>query len=399
MKKGPLFWAALAALGLGAAGLLLHRDSPPPFPPRPRPQEPAPVPVPWAGLALLAGLGGAAFFLSKRAAPAQGRALKVLSSVPVAQNQRLVTVRFGSRVLLLGQGSSQITALAATADPEEIKLLEPEAAPEEPGAAGRGWPQAFLENLGWAGRYGRTALRALPLAACLVLAASAAHAQQLQLPLGLGFEAAKSPQQTVGALQTLLLMSALAFVPALILMATSFTRIVIVLSLLRQAMGLQQVPPNQVIVALSLFLTLFVMRPQLDAMNQSALRPYLAGAIGHAEAFKRAEGPLRSFMLAQTRRKDLQSFTTMSGVKDAQEVPLTVLVPAFLASELKTAFQIGFTLFIPFLLVDMIVASILMSMGMVMIPPAMVSMPFKLLLFVLIDGWNLVLSGLAAGFR
>lgn len=393
MNRGPAFWAALAALGLGAAGLFYSLPSAPPAPPA---EQSAPgFPGSWPGPVLLLALLAAALAFGKKKREQASRALKVLGAVPISQNQRLVTVRFGNRVLLLGQTSSQINMLAGTSLPEEIKQLEPVPAAEEGGALSR-----FLSAPGGAAKPRSASLWAVPLALGLLLAASAAQAQQLPQALNsLGFEAARSPQQAVSSVQMLILMSVLAFAPALVLMVTSFTRIVIVLSLLRQAIGLPQIPPNPVIVALSLFLTLFVMRPQLSAINDAALEPYLKGRISHTEAFKRAEAPLRGFMMAQTRRKDLQTFASMSGVKNAAEIPLTVLIPSFVTSELKTSFQIGFLLFIPFLLVDMIVASILMSMGMVMIPPAMISMPFKLLLFVLIDGWSLVLSGLAASFK
>lgn len=394
MKLGAAFWAALAALGLGAAGLLYSL----PAGPAPRDLAPGPsLPGSWTGIVAALALTAGALAFGKKKKAAAARAIKVLGSVPIAQNQRLVTVKFGNRVLLLGQSASQINILADTSQPEEIKQLEPEPGPAagEPGALSK-----LISASGWAARPRPSALWAVPLALGFLLAASPSHAQQLpQVVNSLGFEAAHSPQQAVGSLQILILMSVLAFVPALVLMLTSFTRILIVLSLLRQAIGLPSIPPNQIIVALSLFLTLFVMRPQLAAINTNALEPYMKGRISHTEAFKRAEPPMRAFMLAQTRRKDLQTFASMSGVTNAAEIPLTVLIPSFITSELKTAFQIGFLLFIPFLLVDMIVASILMSMGMVMIPPAMISMPFKLMLFVLIDGWNLVLSGLAASFH
>jgi hypothetical protein len=210
-------------------------------------------------------------------------------------------VKFGNRVLLLGQSASQINILADTSSPEEIKQLEPEPAPE---GAESGTISRLFAGSAWAGKPRSAALWIVPLALGLMLAASAAQAQQFPNIAGINFEAARSPQQAVGSVQILILMSVLAFVPALILMVTSFTRIIIVLSLLRQAIGLPQIPPNQVIVALSLFLTLFVMRPQLAAINEAALDPYLKGRISHTEAFKRAEPPLRAFMMAQTRRQD-----------------------------------------------------------------------------------------------
>ncbi|MDD1792447.1 flagellar type III secretion system pore protein FliP [Enterovibrio makurazakiensis] len=201
-------------------------------------------------------------------------------------------------------------------------------------------------------------------------------------------------------LQILALMTALGFLPAIVILMTSFTRIVVVMSILRQAMGLQQTPSNQVIIGIAMFLTLFVMSPVIDRMNVSAVQPYLNEEISSREAFDRVQVPLREFMLKQTRVKDLETFVNMSG-SDATEpelVPMTVLIPAFITSELKTAFQIGFMLFLPFLIIDLVVASVLMAMGMMMLSPMIVSLPFKLMLFVLVDGWNLILSTLAGSF-
>ncbi|ATG73205.1 flagellar biosynthetic protein FliP [Zobellella denitrificans] len=201
-------------------------------------------------------------------------------------------------------------------------------------------------------------------------------------------------------LQVLALMTALSFLPAIVIMMTSFTRIIVVLSILRQALGLQQSPSNQVLIGISLFLSFFIMAPVLDRVNGEALQPYLAEDIGSREALARAELPVRDFMLAQTRVKDLDTFLTIAGVEvdSEEEVPLRVLIPAFVTSELKTAFQIGFMLFLPFLVIDLVVASILMAMGMMMLSPMLVSLPFKLMLFVLVDGWNLIMGTLANSF-
>jgi flagellar biosynthesis protein FliP len=202
-------------------------------------------------------------------------------------------------------------------------------------------------------------------------------------------------------IQTLLFFTALSFIPALLLLMTGFTRIVIVLSLVRQALGTQAAPPNQVIVGLSLFLTFFVMAPTFDKIYDTAYAPFAAGTLAGDEAMKRGVLPLREFMLKQTRQSDVQLFAKLAKlpaeVKGA-DVPLTVLVPAFVTSELKSAFQIGFMIFIPFLVIDMIVASVLMSLGMMMLSPVLVALPFKLMLFVLADGWNLLLGSLAASF-
>ena len=202
-------------------------------------------------------------------------------------------------------------------------------------------------------------------------------------------------------IQTLLFFTALSFLPAVLLLMTGFTRIVIVLSLLRQAMGTQAAPPNQVVVGLSLFLTFFVMGPTLDKVYDSAYKPFAANEIAFDEALKRGEVPMREFMLKQTRQADVQLFAKLAklppGVK-GEQVPLRVLVPAFVTSELKSAFQIGFLVFVPFLVIDMVVASVLMSLGMMMLSPVLVALPFKLMLFVLADGWNLLLGSLAASF-
>jgi flagellar biosynthetic protein FliP len=202
-------------------------------------------------------------------------------------------------------------------------------------------------------------------------------------------------------IQTLLFFTALGFLPAVLLLMTGFTRIVIVLSLLRQALGTQAAPPNQVIVGLSLFLTLFVMGPTLDRVHADAWQPYAASQIAFDEALRRGEAPMRSFMLQQTRQSDVQMFARLARLPESvpgEQVPMRVLVPAFVTSELKTAFQIGFTVFIPFLIIDMVVASVLMSLGMMMLSPVLVALPFKLMLFVLADGWNLLLGSLVASF-
>ncbi len=202
-------------------------------------------------------------------------------------------------------------------------------------------------------------------------------------------------------IQTMLAFAAMSFLPAVLLLMTSFTRIVIVLSLLRQAMGLQTTPPNQVIVGLALFMTLFVMGPTLDRIYQEAYVPYTEQKIGFESALDKGAEPLRGFMLRQTREADLSLFAKMGRVdakQTAEQMPMRVLIPAFVTSELKTAFQIGFMVFIPFLIIDMIVASVLMSMGMMMLSPVLVSLPFKLMLFVLADGWTLLLGSLVASF-
>ena len=201
-------------------------------------------------------------------------------------------------------------------------------------------------------------------------------------------------------LQILGLMTMLGFLPAMVILMTSFTRIVVVMSILRQAMGLQQTPSNQVIIGIAMFLTFFIMAPVFDKINNTAIQPYINEEINAREAFDVAQVPMKEFMLAQTRIKDLETFVNMSGVEveNPEDVPITVIIPAFITSELKTAFQIGFMLFLPFLIIDLVVASVLMAMGMMMLSPMIVSLPFKLMLFVLVDGWNLILSTLAGSF-
>jgi len=199
-----------------------------------------------------------------------------------------------------------------------------------------------------------------------------------------------------------LVISFLSLLPAILVMFTSFTRIVVVLSLLRQAIGSQQIPPNPVIIGLSLFLTLFVMYPTVNVENQDSIAPYMEKQITLVQAVQRAEEPVKTFMLRQTREKDIALFLSLGKEKapaSPKELSMRIVVPAFAISELKSAFEIGFLLFLPFLIIDMVVASVLLSMGMMMLPPAMVSMPFKLLLFVLVDGWNLVVGSVVRSFQ
>ena len=202
-------------------------------------------------------------------------------------------------------------------------------------------------------------------------------------------------------LQILIFMTALGFIPAAIIMMTSFTRIVVVMAILRQAFGLQQTPSNQVIIGLTLFLTMFIMTPVYHQVNEIAIQPYMAEQKTSVQALNDAKIPVRAFMLEQTRLKDLDTLAQMAGITQVEQptdLPMTVIIPAFIISELKTAFQIGFMLFIPFLIIDLVVASILMAMGMMMLSPMIVSLPFKLMLFVLVDGWNLVIGTIATSY-
>lgn len=213
--------------------------------------------------------------------------------------------------------------------------------------------------------------------------------------------AADGSQQYTVSLQILAIMTALTLLPALAMMMTSFTRIIVVFAILRQALGLQQTPSNQILLGLALFLSIFIMTPVFQQVNENALQPYIDETITAQEALAQAEIPFRTFMSAQTRESDLQLFMELSdtpAVASIDEVPLTVLIPAFVTSELKTAFQIGFLLFIPFLVIDLVVASVLMAMGMMMLSPIIISLPFKIMLFVLIDGWAMIIGTLAMSF-
>jgi flagellar biosynthetic protein FliP len=235
----------------------------------------------------------------------------------------------------------------------------------------------------------------------LVALPTLALAQGAGLPAFTSTPSGGGGQTYTLSLQTLLLLTSLSFLPAALLMMTSFTRIIIVLSLLRQALGTQASPPNQVLIGLSLFLTFFIMSPVFDRIYTEAYQPLSENRIQLGEAMDKGAVPLRAFMMKQTRESDLALFVRMSkspAPKTAEDIPMRVLIPAYIASELKTAFQIGFAVFVPFLIIDMVVASILMSMGMMMVSPAIVALPFKIILFVLVDGWNLLLGSLAQSF-
>ncbi len=231
---------------------------------------------------------------------------------------------------------------------------------------------------------------------------STGQAQALGLPtITFGVEDANTPQQVSTALQVLFVLTIISVAPAILLMTTCFTRIVIVLGFVRQAMGTQNMPPTQVILGLSLFLSFFVMSPTLNTINEQALQPYMNEQIDQATALEKAVAPMRDFMFSQVREDELTLLTEITmkdEPTDIQDVPTMTLIPAFMLSELKRAFQMGFMIYIPFLVIDMIVASILMSMGMMMLPPVIISMPFKLLLFVLVDGWSLVVGSLIKSF-
>ena len=226
--------------------------------------------------------------------------------------------------------------------------------------------------------------------------------QAVNLPtLSLGVKDAATPQEVSTALQVLFVLTILSVAPAILLMTTAFTRIVIVLGFVRQAMGTQNMPPNQIIIGLSLFLTFFVMSPVFNQINTSALQPYMEKQITQKEALDKAIGTMREFMFSQVQENELQlliDITKKEQPADRKDISTTILIPAFMLSELKLAFQMGFMIYVPFLVIDMIVASVLMSMGMMMLPPIVISLPFKLLLFVLVDGWHLVVGSLMKSF-
>ena len=235
----------------------------------------------------------------------------------------------------------------------------------------------------------------------MLLGVTTPASAEIGLPALTSTPAAGGGQTYNLSLQTLLLLTSLSFLPAILLMMTGFTRIIIVLSLLRSAIGTPSAPPNQVLIGLALFLTFFVMSPVLDKIYTEAYLPYSESKMDFPQAVDKGIVPLKAFMLRQTRESDLALFVRISNnepLQSADQVPLRILVPAYVTSELKTAFQIGFVIFIPFLIIDMVVASVLMSMGMMMVSPAIISLPFKIMLFVLADGWNLIIGSLAQSF-
>lgn len=220
--------------------------------------------------------------------------------------------------------------------------------------------------------------------------------------IGINIDPGQKPSDVASSIQILFLLTILSLAPAILIMMTSFTRIIIILSFLRNALGTQQMPPNQVLVGFALFLTFFIMAPIGTEINAQALQPYSRGEITQQVAFNKAITPVRTFMLKQTREKDLALFVKLSKMQAPQtkeEIPTSIVIPAFIISELKTAFQVGFIIFIPFLVIDMVVSSTLMSMGMMMLPPVMISLPFKILLFIMVDGWNLTTQSIVSTFK
>ncbi len=239
---------------------------------------------------------------------------------------------------------------------------------------------------------------ALVLFVCLAQSSWA----QVSLPsLQLGLKSSSQPTEVVGVLQMLLLLTVLTLAPAILIMMTAFTRIIVILSFVRQALGTNSMPPNQLLMGLALFLTFLIMGPTFTKINDNAIQPYLAGKIVQSIAIDEARKPIQEFMLKATRPKDIELFNRIAGRSEKMsinEVPFMTLVPAFMISELKTAFQMGFVIYLPFLILDMVVASVLMAMGMMMLPPVVISLPFKLMLFVLVDGWQLIVGSIVKSF-
>lgn len=236
-----------------------------------------------------------------------------------------------------------------------------------------------------------------------VITCSVAAEPAFPIPnVDINIKAAETPKEVALSLQALFILTILSLAPAIIIMVTSFTRIIIVLSFTRSAVGTQQMPPNQALIGLALFLTFFIMTPVISEVNESAIKPFMNQQIDQEIATKRAMEPIRRFMFKYTREKDLALFLKLGQVENSiilEDIPTTSLIPAFIISEMKTAFEIGFFLYIPFFIIDMVVASTLMSMGMMMLPPVMISLPFKILLFVMVDGWNLIIRSLLLGFK
>jgi flagellar biosynthesis protein FliP len=249
-------------------------------------------------------------------------------------------------------------------------------------------------------RWGRFVALLLVIAMAGIISASAQNAPLIPFKLNLGVEAGQQPRDVDVGIKVLFAITLLSLAPSIILLMTSFTRIVIVLSFIRSALSLQGTPANQIIIGLSLFMTYFIMDPVWKKIDANALQPYMANQISSQDAMEQAAAPIRTFMLAQTRPKDLELFVSLAkiGPTSPSELPLKVVIPGFIISELRTAFQMGFLLFVPFILIDIVVATILMSLGMMMMPPATISLPLKILLFVLVDGWELITRSLLQSF-
>ncbi len=347
-----------------------------------------------------------------------GAMMQVVERIGTGPRQGVVLLRVGSRVMVVGSGEGQ-----------PVLLGELDGTDREAAIAATSRSSGITRSLTAPVGQFRTVLSRVGLMLALAAAPAVANAQEITAPaptvtsrqtpqaagpVVAGPTSPTAPQvnfsvgsgagkfELSGAVGVVVMMGVLTILPALFLMMTGFARILIVLSFLRSAIGTQSAPPTQLLVAIAVILTAVVMRPTLEEANTTALQPYLRGEIGQVEAYQQAVIPMREFMLANTRDRDLAVFAEMTGtdsVETIEELPTMTVVSAFVTSELRTAFQMGFVLFIPFLVIDLIVASVLMSMGMFMLPPVMVSLPFKLLLFVLADGWALVMQNLVSSFR
>jgi flagellar biosynthesis protein FliP len=376
-----------------------------------------------AAFALVIAALGATLALLRRwtAAPRRqgGVPMQVLGRLSLGTRQGVVVVRVGARTVALSTGEGGVHRLFDVEpepqdDVDGVASVPVTSAPSRVSEFGRGLHLAMHRRIGL---LRRIAMVVLPLAGALAVPAAALFAQQAGVPdaadaltrlgpaVDLRVTDGGNPDglRLSGTVGIIVMMGLLTLLPTLVLMMTSFTRIFVVLSFLKQAMGTQTAPPAQLVAAFALLLTGFVMQPTLSAANEAALQPWLNGEIEQAEMMRLGAEPFREFMLRQTRERDLDAFIEMAHLEavpaSAADIPLTVLMSAFVTSELKTAFQIGFMLFLPFIIIDLVVASVLMSMGMFMLPPAMIALPFKLMLFVLVDGWVLVIQSLLASFR
>ncbi len=326
------------------------------------------------------------------------RRLRVVESCALGPRQRLHVVEADGERMLVGSSEGGLTLLRRLprAEPEPGRDREPT---EEAAAGAASRLPAPLRAVLRAGGLG---LAAAGLAALGHPVAAGAQEALSPATLSLALDGATAPEGISSSLEILALFTLVSIAPSILLMATCFTRVVIVLAFLRQAIGIQQLPPSQVLVGLALFTTLFVMAPVGDRIRVDAYEPYVAQEIDAATASQRALTPVRAFMLEHTRESDLDLFLEIAGlteVETLEDVPLTTLLPAYMISELRTAFEIGFMIYLPFLVVDLVIASMLISMGMIVLPPIVISLPFKLMLFVLLDGWNLIVGSLVSGLR
>jgi len=325
--------------------------------------------------------------------------VRVIETVPLAAKQHLHLVEVDGKPILIGAAESGITRLARLPEkPANLETAEPGSGADQGAVTGKVRRLSVLQ----------TGLGFLPvvLFALLGLDATEAVAQQAAgdpgATLSLSIDGATGPEKLSDTLKIVLILTAISIAPSILLMATCFTRILIVLALLRQAIGTATLPPNQVLVGLALMTTIYVMTPVGEVIYEDSLKPYMAEEIGGEQAFELGLAPVRDYLLSHTREEDLLLFVEMKGdgiPEAAEDVNISVLMPAFMISELRTAFEIGFMIYLPFLVVDLVIASMLISLGMIMLPPVMIALPFKLMLFVLVDGWNLTLTALVAGLQ